>query len=188
VCITSSNDLKELQTENIEVLNLIRTSYDPRESDEITHSGLVGGSPNRWLNYPTDDLGPDFNRSAIFYGELYPFDLELPGFRAGQEGAVIAVLQNYWFFFEGTPTAREKFTITTKLHNLNRDLEGIVRVESLRPARSVWGQIIGFAKAPLSHEVELTVVDISDIVQPDFSCGYAFCDSQHYTDDCWVVW
>jgi hypothetical protein len=188
VCITSSNDLKELETANIEILNLIRTSYDPRESDEVTHSGLVGGSPNRWINYPTDDLGPDFNRSAIFYDEIFPFDLELPGFRAGQEGAVIAVLQNYWFFFEGTPTAREKFTVTTKLHNLNRDLEDLVYIESRRPERTVWGQIIGFAKAPLSQEVELTVVDVSDIVQPDFSCGYAFCDSQHYTDDCWVVW
>lgn len=188
VAICSSNDLIDLETENLEVFNLIRTSYDPRESDGITHSGLVGGSPNRWLNFPTEELGSDFNRSAIFWGELFPLDLSLPGFHAGQEGAVIAVLQNFWVLFEGTPTAREKLKITTKLHNLNRDLENIVRIESSHPSREVWGQIIGYSKAPLSHNIELIAIDISDIVQPDFSCGYVFCDSGHFTDDCWVVW
>lgn len=189
VAICSSNDLKDLETENLPVYNFIRSEYDPRESDGITHSGLVGGPANRWLNFPTEDLGADFNRSERFWEELFPLDLKLPGFRAGQEAAVFAILQSYWAFFEGTPTAREKIIVTTKLHNLNRDLEDIVRIESERPAREVWAQVIGFAKEPVNaKEIELTVVDISDIVQPNFSCGYAFCDVGHYTDDCWVVW
>lgn len=188
VAICSSNDLKELETENLPIYNLIRSAYSPMEEDGVTHSGLVGGTPNRWLTYPTDDLGPDFNRSAIFYEQEYPLAVDLPGFRAGQEAAVFAILQSHWIFFEGTPTAREKLKLKTKLHNLNRDLEEIVRVESRRPARESWAQIIGFGKDPLRQEIELTAIDISDIVQPDFACGYAFCDSGHYTDDCWVCW
>lgn len=189
VAICSSNDLIDMETANLAVYNLIRCEYDPREADGITHSGLVGGTPNRWEKFPSSELGDDFNRSFAFWGEYFPLDLKFPGFRAGQEAAVFAILQSYWAFFEGTPTAREKLTLVTKMHNLNRDLEQIVRVESERPARAVWAQIIGFAKEPVtSKEIGLTVVDISDIVQPNFACGYAFCDVNHYTDDCWVVW
>lgn len=189
VAICSSNDLKELETENLPVYNVIRSSYNPVDSDEIAHTGLVGGVATRWLTYPTEDLGPDFNRSLTFWGVAYPFDVPLPGFRKGQEAAVFAVLQMYWVFFEGTPTAREKLIATTKLHNLNRDLEDIVRLESEHPERAIWAQVIGYGKEPVKRkEVELTLVDISDIVQPDFSCGYAFCDSGHYCDDCWVCW
>lgn len=189
VAICSTNDMKSCETENLPVYNLIRSSYDPREDDGVTHSGLVGGSPNRWLNYPTEELGADFNRSAIFWQEEFPFDVKLPGFSAGQEAAVFAVLQLHWAYFEGTPTARETLNLTTKLHNLNRDLEDIVRIESEHPAREVWAQVTGYGKEPVtSKEVSLTAIDISDIVQPDFSCGYAFCDRGHFTDDCWVIW
>lgn len=187
VAICSSNDLKELETENLPIYNVIRATFNPVDTAG-QFSGLVGAATTRSLTYPTEDLGPDFNRSLTFWNQEFPFDVALPGFRAGQEAAIFAILQNYWIFFEGTPTAREKLTLTTKLHNLNRDLEDIVRVESLRPNRQIWGQVIGYGKAPLSEEIELTVVDISDIVQPDFACGYAFCDSDHRCDDCWVCY
>lgn len=189
VAICSGMDLGDAETENLPVFNVIRGSYNPVEdSDETTHTGLVSKEGTRLLSYPTPDLGPDFNRSLQFWGVPYPFDLELPGFRAGQEAAVFAVLQTLWVLFEGTPTAREKLTLTTNLANLNRDLEDIVRVDSLHPRREIWAQVIGYGKDPLKQSIELTVVDMSDIVQPDFACGYAFCDVGHRTDDCWVCW
>lgn len=185
--VCSSNDLIKLETENLPIHNVIRASYNPLEGDGITHTGEVGADPTKWFRFPTADLGPDFNRSVAFYGETFPFDLELPGFRSGQEGALFAVLQNFWVFFEGVPTARERYKAETKLHNLNRDLEDIVFLDCERPQRSGWAQVIQWKKDPLRRRVGLTLVDVSDIVQPDFACGYAFCDAGHFTDDCWVA-
>ena len=172
--LCKDDDLVAARIDHTPIYNEFTASY---EYDE------AAGDFNRNARYPASDAE---NPSLIKYGKLFPSpDLNLRGFRDTDETWVVALLsQNYVRFSD----PREIVEARLKFSRMNIEIDQLYRIESDSPTVTFIVEPAVINRDVLRGEVRAELFEAGFFVQTVGSCGFAFVDVGHRTDDCWVTY
>ena len=161
--VCGTYDLLDLDTERVERYTSAVVRMAPNADGDFTIT-------RQW---PPGDAGSK------------PLSIDLEGFGPPDVTVADAVAQRYYAMFR---EPREVFNLDLSLADLNRRLDDLVYVRSVRPFRRRYGIVISLDFDLSRRKIEAQAIDAQEFVQPPGSCGYAFCDVGHRCDDCWVCW